>query len=207
MDASELFDKYAELYAGKYMDVSRYAISLNAFAESLPVNSSVLDLACGPGNISKHLLTQRPDLKLTGTDVSPKMIEIAQRENPDATFYVGDIRQLPTEQKIKGVVAGFVFPYLDKIEIEKLMDSIRNILLPGGSIYISTMVRNPEKTLVQHSKTQPVENLITHYHSKNRIEELLKQNGFEIIYSELLNIPDEEDKKIKDFMVVGVIPR
>ena len=45
-------------------------------------NPVVLELGCGPGNLSKQLLSLRPDLKITATDLAPDMLEIAQETNP-----------------------------------------------------------------------------------------------------------------------------
>jgi len=48
---------------------------------ALPPDASVLDIGCGIGEVSRWLLAQRPDLKVTGVDF-PEMVERAARELP-----------------------------------------------------------------------------------------------------------------------------
>jgi trans-aconitate methyltransferase len=61
--AARIFDRHAEQYAAKYGDVGRYTLSLGAFLNVMPHQAEVLELACGPGNVTRHLLGRRPDLK------------------------------------------------------------------------------------------------------------------------------------------------
>jgi uncharacterized protein len=56
--------------------------------EHLPV----LDLGCGPGHVSKHLLAR--GLAMHGIDLSPEMIRLAKELVPGATFDVGDLLAL-----------------------------------------------------------------------------------------------------------------
>ncbi|MCD6063607.1 MAG: putative Methylase involved in ubiquinone/menaquinone biosynthesis [Flavipsychrobacter sp.] len=65
--AINVFNKRAQQYQEKYMDVSMYAAALDAFFERMPEKASVLELACGPGYITKYLLAKRPDLRILAT--------------------------------------------------------------------------------------------------------------------------------------------
>jgi len=57
----------------------------------------VVDLGCGPGNLTR-LLTQRwPAASVVGLDSSPEMIERAQGEHGDVGFRVADLRDWVTE--------------------------------------------------------------------------------------------------------------
>lgn len=50
---------------------------------ALPPSPSVLDIGCGIGEITRWLLAQRPDVRVTGVDF-PEMVERAAREIPTA---------------------------------------------------------------------------------------------------------------------------
>ena len=66
-DSVAIFDKLAELYQTKYMDVSLYNDSLDLFCDCILVeNPEILEIACGPGNITKYLLQKRSDFKIYG---------------------------------------------------------------------------------------------------------------------------------------------
>jgi len=41
--------------------------------------AKVLELACGPGNITKCLLSKRPDLEILATDIAPNILELAKK--------------------------------------------------------------------------------------------------------------------------------
>ena len=77
--AAAAFDKNAVLYQDRFMDFELYNDTFNLFCvHVLTENAHILDLACGPGNITKYLLQQRPDFKILGIDLAPKMIELAK---------------------------------------------------------------------------------------------------------------------------------
>src|SRR5438045_2838934 len=93
--AVDLFNKLASEYQKKYMDVSLYSDSLNLFCKLIPKqNATVLELACGPGNVTKYLLDKRPDLKILGTDLGPNMIKLARQNNPTVEFKILDCRNI-----------------------------------------------------------------------------------------------------------------
>ena len=49
------------------MDLTMYDDSYREFCELLPQDRDrVLDVACGPGNVSRYLMALRPDLDLLG---------------------------------------------------------------------------------------------------------------------------------------------
>jgi trans-aconitate methyltransferase len=57
------------------------------------VNPKILEIGCGPGNLTKYLLSKRPDFDILGIDIAPNMIEFAGKSNPTASFAVMDSRQ------------------------------------------------------------------------------------------------------------------
>src|SRR6476660_8726042 len=53
--AVSLFNKLAKQYQDKYMDVSLYHHSFDIFCRHISKpNAEILELACGPGNITKY---------------------------------------------------------------------------------------------------------------------------------------------------------
>src|SRR5215470_15099186 len=91
-----LFHKFADRYREKYMDLTMYDDSYREFCELLRRGRArVLDAACGPGNVSRYLMRQRPDLDLLGIDLAPRMVELARQAVPSAQFVVHDCRKLP----------------------------------------------------------------------------------------------------------------
>lgn len=55
----------------------------------------VLDVACGTGIAASVVLDRWPGVRVTGTDISPRMVELAQQLVPDAEFEVASVHRLP----------------------------------------------------------------------------------------------------------------
>ncbi|RTQ51684.1 class I SAM-dependent methyltransferase [Hymenobacter gummosus] len=132
------FDQLAEAYQAKFMDLDLYDDSYDRLAQLLPPAARVLELGCGPGNLTRALLRRRPDLQLLATDPAPNMLRLAAQNNPAARTRLLDARHLDqlTEQ-FEAVVAGFCLPYLTPAETAQLAHDAAARLAPGGVLYLS----------------------------------------------------------------------
>jgi len=54
--------------------------------------ATVVDLGCGPGNLTALLATRWPGARVTGIDSSPEMIDAARASVPGIAFETGDLR-------------------------------------------------------------------------------------------------------------------
>jgi 2-polyprenyl-3-methyl-5-hydroxy-6-metoxy-1,4-benzoquinol methylase len=179
--AVEIFDKLAGEYEKKFMDVSVYAPSLDLFCNSIsPSHSSLLEIACGPGNITSYILKARPGLNILGIDLSPNMICLAKKNNPTAEFQLMDCRNIDQlERHYDAVICGFCIPYLSKPEVEKLFRDISSLLDGEAVLYLSTMEDKYEHSTVK--KASSGDAVFVHYYEADYLSGLLKANGFEII--------------------------
>ena len=85
--AVDVFNKLANTYQDKYMHVDLYKDSFDFFCQNIKTeNTAILEIACGPGNITKYILDKKPDLKILGIDLAPNMIDLAKVNNPSAEF-------------------------------------------------------------------------------------------------------------------------
>lgn len=57
----------------------RFAVMLDACAELLPSNVVALDLACGPGAISRRLLARFPHARVIALDYNPILLHLGQQ--------------------------------------------------------------------------------------------------------------------------------
>ncbi len=201
--AVSVFDKNAELYSQKYMDISIYYDSLDIFCDSIQIqNADVVDLACGPGNVTKYLLDKRPDFKMLATDLSPKMLEIAKEHNPLASFRLfncKDIDQL--EESYDGIMCSFAFPYLSKEEVIEFIRDAAKVLNKDGVLYISTMEDNNLNSAWESGSTG--DQIFMNYHESEYIISNLKENNFEIIDMSRKTYPGKADKMIVDLIIIA----
>jgi ubiquinone/menaquinone biosynthesis C-methylase UbiE len=101
-------------------------------AYGLRPGSSVLDVACGTGLAGGPFAAN--GYRVTGVDNAPAMIEIAQRNYPEATWVVGSAERLAfRDDSIDAVVSGQAFHHLQRAVA---LDEIRRVLRPGGIVAI-----------------------------------------------------------------------
>lgn len=101
-------------------------------------NAKLLEIGCGPGNITKYLLNKKSDFDIKGIDIAQNMIELAKKNNPTANFSVMDTREINTlATKFDGIIAGFCLPYLSQTECEDLIYNSYELLNNNGVMYLS----------------------------------------------------------------------
>lgn len=201
--AVEIFNKLAEAYAQKYQNVELYSSSLDFFCICLEKGKErILDLACGPGNLSRYLLNKRPDLQLTGTDLAENMISIARKNNPEADFKVMDGRQLhQLNGSFDGIVCSFLLPYLSINETEALLSSIKEKLSPQGILYLSAIEGDYASS--RYKKGSTGDEIFMHYYDEKTLLEKLKVSGFEILKTEHILYPMADGSKEEDIILVA----
>lgn len=144
MDKTEItidaYDNCAAAFEKEFMALALYRESLDCFSDLIEPGSRVLDLGCGPGNVSKLLSDRIPSLDLTGIDLSRSMITLAEKNVPSGKFYVRDIRNPAFDSSsFDAVVAAFCVPFIDDSEAIDLIAGVSGILKTGGAFYISFM--------------------------------------------------------------------
>lgn len=142
------WNELAPWYEEIFMHLDIYNHTYDAFCQAIQTEKpNVLELGCGPGNISKYILNKRPDINLLGTDVSSNMLTFARKNNPMAEFKLLDIRQLDSmKQKFDALMIGFCLPYLSKEDFTKLLHDSYAVLNNKGIIYLSCIEGDYEQS-------------------------------------------------------------
>lgn len=200
--AVELFNKLADSYQQRFFSVDAYQNDLDKFLKQLKPKSRILDVACGPGNISHHLLKKRPDLNLLGIDLAPNMINLAQINNPDAHFQVHDALKLDAlNQSFDALIVGFLFPYLSKEHVLIFLQKVHAILNPGGILYISTMEDLYENSRFRPSSTGEL--VLMHYYESSFLSQTLESLGFEILSVRKQDYAISETETDTDLIIIS----
>lgn len=198
-----IFNECASLYQNKFMDVSSYHDGFDIFCNNIQKQKAeILELACGPGNITKYLLNKRPDLKILGTDLAPNMIALAKQNNPTAEFELMDSRDILKRNKsYDAIMCGFCLPYLTKEEAIQLIADSAKILNSNGVIYISTMEDDYSKSAWK--KGSGGHEMFMHYHEGGYLSEALKANGFTIVDLKRQDYPNKDGINDVDLIIVA----
>ena len=197
--AVDLFNKMADSYQQRFFSVEMYSESLLLFLAHLKENASVLDVACGPGNISHFLLKRRPDLKLLGIDLAPNMIQLARINNPSANFLVHDALEIDKlDSNFDAIIIGFLFPYLSMDQVQVFLQKVYQKLPENGTVYLSTMEDLYENSRLKASSTG--EQLMMHYYESAFLIGVLEQIGFQILSKHIQPYPLSETETDTDLI-------
>lgn len=204
LDAADAFDKSAKIYQDKFMDVSLFAGTFNIFCDNIAINNAaILDIACGPGNISRYLLDRKPDYDVLGIDLSPNMLRLAQNNNPGAKFQLMDCREISNiEKRFEGVMCGFCLPYLTPKEASELIVNVSGLLKSNGVFYLSTMEED-ENTKSRFQISSSGDQVYVNYHREDDLARAFRENNFEIMNLTRFSSPDKDGSIITDLVMIG----
>ena len=69
----------------------RPALDLLTWIQPVDPPSLVVDLGCGPGDLTARLAERWPDAQVVGVDSSPSMLAEARRDHPEITWVEADL--------------------------------------------------------------------------------------------------------------------
>lgn len=201
--AVDIFNKLASAYQAKFMDVSLYHDTFDVFCSAIKKqDAELLELACGPGNITQYILSKQPDFKILGTDLAPNMIELAKINNPSAQFQLLDSRKIKDLNKTyDAIMCGFILPYLSKDEAIQLIKDSALILNKNGVIYISTM--EDDYSTSGFKKGSTGDEIYMHYHQADYLTEALMQSGFSMIDTQRKTYPAADNTPVVDLIFIA----
>jgi len=202
--AIAVFDKNAQRYQEQFMDTGLYQDSFDLFCDHIKKSeATILDVACGPGNITQYLLLKRPDWHITGIDLAPNMLALAGVNNPAAIFHLLDARAIRSlNRQWDGIMCGFCLPYLSREEAVQFINDAADTLYQHGVLYLSTMEDDYSRSGLQTSGSG--EQLYMYYHEEGYLREALKQHNMNIIHTCRLCYPDKNGKEITDRVIIAV---
>jgi cyclopropane fatty-acyl-phospholipid synthase-like methyltransferase len=177
----DTWNKVASLYQDKFMDLDLYHDTYDRFCQLIEKRgSSVFEIGCGPGNVTKYLLSKRPDLSIEAIDISPNMIALAQANNPSARFTVMDCREIGTfNARFDAIISGFCMPYLSKEDCAKFIQDCSALLQTAGIFYFSTIKGDYRNSGYAIASTG--DRTYTYYYDEDYLLQELKQNQFELL--------------------------
>lgn len=180
-ETQETWNKIADLYASKFMDLDFYDETYRFFGSLLNSEvSEILEIGCGPGNISKFMLREFPSVKMTGIDTSTNMITLAKTHNPQGDFRVMDARNIAEfNVKFDGIICGFCIPYLDVNDCQELAKNAANLLMTNGVFYVS-FVAGDEK-LSGYQTGSGGDRVYFYYYPVGKIKNMLTLSGLGVI--------------------------
>ncbi|MHC1754423.1 MAG: trans-aconitate 2-methyltransferase [Methanosarcina sp.] len=190
------FNSKAFTYANNSL-VQKSASEILLDLLSIQSEEDVLDLGCGPGHITKKIAQVTKGI-VTGIDVSQGMIEQAVSSNqelPNLRYSVMDAENLELPINFDVIVCNSSFQWFQKPE--QVLNRCFSVLKQGGRIGVqapATQLYSPNfVAAIEKIRMHPYTREIFKYfknpwfflESKEEYEQLFRNCGFDVIYSEL----------------------
>lgn len=114
----------------------------------LDAPETIVDLGCGPGNITPALKTRWPDADVTGVDGSSEMLERARATMPEMTWVQADMNDWAPDAPVDLIYSNAALHWLDGHD--RVFPRLMQQLAPGGYL-AAQMPRNwfaPSHTII-----------------------------------------------------------
>jgi len=134
MANSDYYDQYAQFYDkddSSTDNIAKAKLLGNIIQRLNPAAKSILEIACGTGNIL-GLLSK--NYEVTGLDLSPKMLDIARFKLPNVRFIEGDMSKFELGFKYDAILCIFdsINHLVDFAQWESTFDRVKAHLSDGG---------------------------------------------------------------------------
>lgn len=181
LETHKTWNKIAQLYEYHFMGLELYHDTYKKFCDLLSrTDASILEIGCGPGNITQFLLEFNANLKILATDISVNMIKLTKKNNPGIDVKHLDCRNIDMlKDKFDGIVCGFTIPYLSKVDCLKLISDSSKLLKDHGILYLSFVQGDYKKSAFISGSSG--DRTYFYYHDIKTIKRALEFNQMTIV--------------------------
>ena len=169
------YNKFAKNYVESTFDtILQY--QLTQFTSFLK-GKKVLDAGAGSGRDSLYL--KEEGLTVSAIDISPEIVKEAKKKTK-VNIKEMDIRKLDFKDKsFDGIWCSASFIHIPKKDAEKALNELNRVLKENGVLYLG--LREGTSEGLEPSINLSREEVLISYYTQNEIEELIRNNDFEII--------------------------
>jgi 2-polyprenyl-3-methyl-5-hydroxy-6-metoxy-1,4-benzoquinol methylase len=123
-------DNYYDVEHRRWFDHPNTAL-FERIAKSIPPGASVLDVGCGRGDFLRYLTQTRPDLRLSGIDLS------SNQSVDGIRFLQGDIMLTGIDECFDAIVSLAVIEHISGVT--EFVQRIHDLINPGGIAIVMTL--------------------------------------------------------------------
>ncbi len=173
---NEIAQEYEKEFGNDYSDTPYIDIFLNYLD-----GKKVLDIGCGVGNLTKYILDK--GFNVDGIDLSEEMLNIAKSKYDDINFLQMNMKDIILDKKYDGIMLAYSLFHLTKQEVLEVLPKYYSLLNNNGKMLLILQSGKGEQVI-----DEPLKNglkMFINYYSLEEIREVLEDNNFKILYTDL----------------------
>lgn len=134
-----------------------------------PPPETALELGSGGGHLASHLMGS---LRMSLSDLSPEMVTVSRRLNPDAEHFEGDMRTLRLGRSFDAVIIRDAIGYMtSQADLRAALQTAWVHLRPGGvAIFLPDWVRDTYRPHTEHGGSDEGDRGLRYLEWDRRIE-------------------------------------
>lgn len=182
-------DKYTEDFAF----VHQYGNSVTELIDA-DIGSSVLDLGCGNGALTKTL--QEKGYAVKGLDASNELLNVARKNYPSIEFVQGDAAAFTLSEPVDVVFSNAVFHWINRERQQSMLKCVHNALKRNGQFVFEFGGYGNNKRIHRALATVFSEygycyEMPFYFPTISEYTSLLENTGFRVKYAVLFDRPTE----------------
>lgn len=196
----QAYNNTADEFSNIIGRLSNYNHTYDYLLKKLNSGDTILDLACGPAQISKYL-KDRKIIKVVGVDLSEKMLSIAKKNIPDGTFYNQPIQNFGHDRKFDAVILGFGIPYLNMDQARACIKNACELLKEGKYLYLSFM--HGSKQGFEKTSFGGENQFFIFYHDKSSIKDVILNCGLSLLKEYSIDYVESDGSITEDIVIIA----
>jgi SAM-dependent methyltransferase len=180
------YDAVAEDYAtnlGDELDGKPLDRWLLERVVALADGGPIIEGGCGPGHVAGFLASVDPTADLSGFDLSPAMVALAQRREPGISFQVGDLFDPPRHPDGGGwaaIVSFYSIVHFVPEQLPAVFAAFLDRLRPGGRLLLACHIGAREDGVRRNEWWGHEVDLDFVFHDRDHIVASLAGAGFSV---------------------------
>jgi len=182
----ESYDKMGEQYHN-FRDNEKFNNELKKFTELLPSSGRILDAGSGVGIPVSQFLVKK-GFRVTGVDISKKMIDLAKKNVPEAIFYHRNILELDfPNDSFDGIICVYTLWHIPRETHSSIVENFHRMLKDDGTLVLNTGVHESEG--MSEFFGEP---MLWSTNDPKKTLAFVKGLGFDIIFEGILTLGGEK---------------
>lgn len=183
----------ADKYTSDFSFVHQYGNDVTELIDAT-ITSTILDLGCGNGALSKALHDKGYIVK--GIDASKELLDVARKNYPDIEFILADATSFSLQEPVDVVFSNAVFHWIKKEQQPDMLKCVYNALKENGQ-FVFEFGGYGNNQLIHSALAKIFSEYHYHYNMPfyfptiGEYTTLLENAGFRVRYAVLFDRPTE----------------